>query len=36
MSEKATKLREQPGGVEVAAVLHDLLSLGDLFVAEQQ
>jgi hypothetical protein len=26
MSEKATKLKEQPGGGEVAAVIHDLLN----------
>ena len=36
MSEQATKLKEQPGGVEVAAVIHDLLTLEALFTAEEQ
>jgi len=36
MSEQATKLREQQGGVEVAAVIHDLLTLEALFAAEEQ
>ena len=36
MSEKATKLKEQPGGGEVAAVIHDLLTLEALFTAEEQ
>lgn len=36
MSQQATKLKEQPGGVEVAAVIHDLLTLDALFSAEEQ
>ena len=30
------KLKEQPGGGEVTAVLHDLLTLEALFAAEEQ
>ncbi|MDP9175731.1 MAG: hypothetical protein M3O30_17965 [Planctomycetota bacterium] len=36
MSQHATKIREQPGGAEVAAVIDDLLSLDTLFAAEAQ
>ena len=36
MNERATKLREQPGGAEVGAVMHDLLTLESLFAAEEQ
>ena len=36
MSERETKLKEQPGGNEVAAVIHDLLTLEALFAAEEQ
>jgi len=36
MSEQATKLKEQPGGTEVDAVVHDLLTLDALFTAEEQ
>jgi len=35
MSDRATTLKEQPGGV-VPAVIHDLLSLESLFAAEEQ
>jgi hypothetical protein len=36
MSEQATKLKDQPSGGEVAAVIHDLLTLDALFTAEEQ
>jgi hypothetical protein len=36
MSGHAAKLREQPDGTEVAAVLHDMLTLDALFLAEEQ
>jgi hypothetical protein len=36
MSQRATKLKEQSGGVDVAALMHDLLALDALFTAEEQ
>jgi hypothetical protein len=36
MSEQATTLREQPGGGQITATLHDLLPLDALFTAEEQ
>jgi hypothetical protein len=36
MSERVTKLKEQPGGGEVPAVIHAMLSLESLFSAEEQ
>jgi hypothetical protein len=29
-------LKEQPGGVDIAAVIHDLLMLDALFTAQEQ
>ncbi len=36
MGERVTKLREHASGLDVPAVLHDLLTLDDLFTAEEQ
>jgi len=36
MSQRATTLKVQSGGMDVAAVMHDLLTLDALFTAEEQ